>query len=117
MKKQRSPTRVTPPPSSVPVFMVTLSRSSQRAPMIRRVAPAVIVHRLRRRAERGERIDDGAFADGGRAGDMDVGEEAHPAPDLDLRPDQAIGSDLNALSYARAFGHARGRIDRHLGPR
>ena len=32
-------TRVIPPPSSVPVFMVTLSRSSQRAPIKSRVAP------------------------------------------------------------------------------
>ena len=39
MMKQRSPTRVTPPPSSVPVFMVTLSRKSQRAPMISLVGP------------------------------------------------------------------------------
>ena len=30
---------VTPPPSSVPVFMVTLSRSSQRGPITSRVAP------------------------------------------------------------------------------
>ena len=39
MKKQRSPTRVTPPPSSVPVFIVTLSRSSQLRADDERVAP------------------------------------------------------------------------------
>jgi hypothetical protein len=39
MNMQRSPTRVMPPPSSVPVFMVTPSRTSQRAPMTSPVAP------------------------------------------------------------------------------
>ena len=39
MNKQRSPTSVTPPPSSVPVFMVTLSRMSQSAPMTSLVGP------------------------------------------------------------------------------
>ena len=33
MKKQRSPIRVTPPPALVPIFMVTPSRTSQRAPI------------------------------------------------------------------------------------
>ena len=48
------------------------------------------------------------------AGDVDVGEQAHAAPQLDLRPDNAIGSDLDELANARAIGDARGRIDRHL---
>ena len=39
MKKPRSPTVVTPPPSSVPGFMVTLSRMSQSAPTTSRVGP------------------------------------------------------------------------------
>ena len=69
------------------------------------------MHRLRRRSERGERIDDGAFADRGDAGDVDMGDEAHAAPELDIGPDEAIGPDLDALAQARAVSHARGRID------
>ena len=38
-EEQRSPMRVMPPPSSVPVFMVTPSRNSQRVPMTSRVGP------------------------------------------------------------------------------
>ena len=45
--------------------------------MTSRVGAAAIVHRLRRRAERGEGIDDGAFADRRDAGDINVGDEAN----------------------------------------
>ena len=68
---------------------------------------AVIVHRLRRHAERDERIDDNAFAEGGRAGDVDVGEEVHPAPELDLRPDQATVQSQRPLQCARLRPRAR----------
>ena len=115
IRKQRSPTLVMPPPASVPVFMVTPSRNSQRAPMTSWVATAAIVNRLRRRAERGKRINDGAFADRRHAGDVDVGDETHAGFELDLRPDQAIRTDLNAVADARAIGDARGRINCHLG--
>src|SRR5207253_3117928 len=39
MRKQRSPTSVTPRSSSVPMLMVTFSRMSQSAPTTSRVAP------------------------------------------------------------------------------
>src|SRR4029077_6046958 len=55
---------------------------------------AAIMHRLRRRAERGERIDHGALADRGDAGDVDVADKTHAVFELDLRPDQAIRPDL-----------------------
>ena len=75
---------------------------------------AAIMHRLRRRAERRERINDGAFADRRNAGDMNMGDEADAGFELDLRTDDAIRPDLHALVNARAVGDARGRIDRHL---
>ena len=114
MNRQRSPTRVMPPPSSVPVFMVTLFAQFAACADDELGRPAAIMHRLRRRAERRERIDHGAFADRRYAGDVDVGDEAHAVLKLDLRPDQAIRPDLHALANTRAIGDARGRIDRHL---
>ena len=45
---------------------------------------AAIMHRLRRRAERGERIDDGALADRGHAGNVNMGEQPHAALQLDI---------------------------------
>src|SRR5262245_2169529 len=39
MKKQLLPTSVTPPPSSLPVFIVTFSRMSQSAPITNLVGP------------------------------------------------------------------------------
>ena len=55
-----------------------------------------------------------AFADRGDAGDMDVRDQTYAAFDLDLRPDDAIRPDLDAVTYARAVGNARSRIDHHL---
>ena len=79
---------------------------------------AAIMHRLRRRAERGEGINDRALADGGGAGDVDMADEAHAIFQLDMRADQTIGPDLDAIADTRAVGHARARIDRrHLSPR
>ena len=76
---------------------------------------AAIMHRLRRRAERSEGIDDGALADRGGAGDVDMSDEAHAVFQLDIRADQTIGPDLDAVADTRAVGDARGRIDRrHL---
>ncbi len=58
------PTAVSPPSSSVPVFMVTCSRISQSAPIVRPCRAAAILDRLRRCTERGERINDSAIANG-----------------------------------------------------
>jgi hypothetical protein len=54
--------------------------------------------RLRRCAERTERIDHRAFADRGRAGDADMADQTHAAFKIDLRPDQTIGPDLNVIA-------------------
>ena len=112
--KQRSPTRV----DAAAVFGAgihgdALAQFAARADD-QPGRPAAIMHRLRRRAERRERIDHGAVADRRCAGDVDMGDQAHAACKLDLRPDQAIRPDLHALANARAVGDARGRIDRHL---
>ena len=79
---------MTPPPSSVPVFIVTLSRMSQSAPTTSRVGAAAVLHRLRRRAERGERINHGARADRGVAGDMHVRDQPAAVADHDVRTDR-----------------------------
>src|SRR5262249_44770872 len=52
--------------------------------------PAAILDRLRRRAERGEWVDDCARPDGGVTGDMDVGHEAAPLAHHDVRADDAV---------------------------
>ena len=70
------------------------------------------MHRLRRRAERQKRIHNSAGADRGNAGDMDMGDQPHAVAELDVRADQTIRPDLHVLTYARAVGNARGRIDR-----
>src|SRR5262249_23345995 len=54
-----------------------------------------IMDRLRRRSERGKRVNDGSFANRRRAGDADLGDEAHAALEFDPRSDQTIGSDLD----------------------
>ena len=112
MKKQRSPTRVTPPPSSVPVFMVTLSRMSQSAPTTRRVGLAAICDRLRRRPERSERIDHGARADGRMAGRDGHGRAAGSRRrSTTFGSDDAIGTDRHVLADHRARVDPGGRID------
>ena len=55
--------------------------------------PAAIVHRLRRRAERGERADDGARADRGMAGEIDVRQQPAAVADRHMRADGAIRTD------------------------
>ena len=75
--KHPSPIRVTPRPSSVPVLAVQPSRMvAVGADHETRVFTA-IMNRLRRRAERGERVDHGSFADAGVAGYADMGQEPH----------------------------------------
>lgn len=74
------------------------------------------MHRLRRRPQRSERVNDRAFADCGDAGNMNLGDEANAVAKLNIRPDYTIGADLDALADARPIGHARGWIDRHLIP-
>src|SRR6185503_18372718 len=54
-------------------------------------------HRLRRRTERGERIDDGARADGGVAGDVDMGDKPATVRDHDVAADDAIRPDRYVL--------------------
>ena len=48
--------------------------------------PAAIVHRLRRRAERGKRMDDGARADRGMAGEIDMREQPAAVADVTCGP-------------------------------
>ena len=48
---------------------------------------AAVMHRLRRRPQRSERVNDRAFADCGGAGDMNLGDEANAVAKLDIRPD------------------------------
>src|SRR5271170_7515413 len=48
---------------------------------------AAIVDRLRRRSERSERIDHGPFTNGCYTGNMNIGDEAHTAPERDVGSD------------------------------
>src|SRR5262249_30242543 len=73
---------------------------------------ASILDRLRRRAERGEGIDDGARSDDGVAGDVDMGNEAAPLAHHHVLPDDAIWTNRCAIADPRARRDACGRIDR-----
>ena len=42
---------------------------------------------------------------------MDMRHQSHAVAKLDAWPDNAVRPDLDALTYARAVGYARGRID------
>src|SRR5580658_2614504 len=76
---------------------------------------AAIVHRLRRRSQRCERIDDRTVTDSGHAGDVNMGDEAHACAKRNAGSDNAIRPNLHAVTQARGISHARGRIDcRHL---
>jgi hypothetical protein len=72
---------------------------------------AAILGGLRRGAERREWIDHRARADGGVAGQMDVGDEPAAVTDHDMRPDHAVGSDRHVLPDHRAGGEASGWVD------
>ena len=121
MKKQRSPTSVTPRSSSVPVFMVTCFADVAVGADHEPGRAAAILDRLRRRAERGERIDHGARADGGVAGDVDVGDQPAAVADRHVRADDAIGTDRDvAPDHRRRPRSGRRGIDRRsllIGPR
>ena len=113
IKTQRSPTRVIPPPGLVPIFMVTPSRTSQRAPMeLGRLA--AIVDRLWRRTERRKRIDGCPFADRRYARDVNLPDEAHAVFQLNVGTDDTIRADLDAVPNARTVGDARRCINRHV---
>jgi hypothetical protein len=73
---------------------------------------AVIVHRLRRRAERGERPDRGACADRGAALNGNVAHQLATVADRDLRADHAVRADLDAGADDRGRSYSCGRVDR-----
>ena len=73
--------------------------------------PAAIFDRLRRRAERGEGIDDGARPDRRVAGDMDMGNEAAPLAHHDVRADDAVWTNRCSIADPRARRDACRRID------
>ena len=64
--------------------------------------PAAVFDRLRRRAQRGERIDHGARPDRGMPGDVHMGDEPAAFADDDVGSDDAIGSDRRVGSDLRA---------------
>ena len=72
---------------------------------------AAISGRLRRRTERNEWIDRGAFAEHGVAGDRYVGLQANARFQFDPRTDNAIRADLDVVGDPRTVGHARCRIN------
>ncbi len=73
--------------------------------------PAAIFDRLRRRAERGEGIDDGARADRGVAGNVDMADEPAAVADHGVVADDAIGPDRNVTSDHGAGRDPRRGID------
>src|SRR4029453_8521954 len=72
---------------------------------------AAILYRLRRRAERSEWIDLGAWADCGVAASRQMGEEGAVPADGDVRTDHAIGADGDLRPDRRTIGDAGGWID------
>src|SRR3984957_8208720 len=72
---------------------------------------AAIARRLRRRAERDERIDHGAGTDRRVAGEVHVGDQPAAVADDDMGPDHAIGADRDILADRRAGRDAGGCID------
>src|SRR5262249_35847555 len=73
---------------------------------------AVIVHRLRRTAERGERMDDRPGTDRGAAGKVHMSDQLAAVGDRDMRPDHAVRADADIGPDDRARRDAGGRIDR-----
>src|SRR5205085_10475777 len=69
---------------------------------------AAVSDRLRRRAERNKRIDRGFRAYGSVAGDMDVREQPASRSDRNVRPDDAIGTDVDVLGDFGGTLHACG---------
>ena len=117
MKKQCSPTRVMPPPSSVPVFMVTLfaqlaARADDELGRRRRDNAPIAAAFPAKRTDKRPSVPDRRHA-----GHVDMGNQPHARAELDLRADETIGPDLHAVANARAIGDARCRINRHLMPR
>src|SRR5262245_10781397 len=72
---------------------------------------AAILDRLRRRAERCERIDHGARADRGVTGNMNMRHQPAAVADRDMRADDAIGADRHVMPDRRASLNAGGWID------
>src|SRR5262245_26372460 len=72
---------------------------------------AAILDRLRRRAERSERIDLAAWADCGVTGHMHMGDEGAVLANGDVRADHAIGADGDLRPDRRTIGDAGGWID------
>ena len=91
--EQRSPTVVVPPPSSVPIFIVTFSRISQSAPIDQRRRPAPVARRLRRTAERRERSNARARTDRGVALEYEHARQLAAVADHDIAADHAIRPD------------------------
>jgi hypothetical protein len=60
---------------------------------------------LRRRAERGERIDHSLFADNGDPGNIDMRQQAHTGTQVGTGADRAERSDLHVLSEAGTGGN------------
>src|SRR5215470_7815840 len=72
---------------------------------------ALVVHRLRRTAERGERIDHGPRSNRRMPLDMNVRDEPTALADDDVRTDHAIGPDGDILADRARFD-LRGRVYR-----
>src|SRR5262249_11169915 len=84
---------------------------------------AAIFHRLRRRAERRERIDDRAWSNGGVAGDTDVSDKSTTVTDCHMRTDDTIRPDRNIISDhgsgldpPRGIDHERAHASVNIAP-
>src|SRR5215475_2034593 len=76
---------------------------------------AAILDRLRRRAERRERIDLGARSDAGMAGHVNMSDQGASLADHNIRADHAIGTDCHLRPDRRSLSDAGGRINRGHG--
>ena len=114
MKRLSSPTRVTPPPPSVPGFIVTCSRMRLRAPMTSSTALAAELQVLRDVADRGEG-EDRRSSSPMRVppGHRDVAVQHDP------RPEHHLGADRRSRgrSGSRRRSRRRPRRRRSGGPR
>ena len=73
---------------------------------------ALVAQRLRRRAERDERIDRAAGSDRGLRGDVNMRDQIAVGADNDVPADDAIGADCCPLADHSAILNPRGWIDR-----
>ena len=76
-------------------------------------ALALVLQILRRNTDRGVRIEDVVFADGGHAFHINVSHKTRVRSDFDIGADDAVGSDFRAVRDASLRIDDGSRMNRH----